>query len=325
MTTHRAAGDRGFPHGPDPLAWAARAADEFVLTTVLLFLVVTVIRWLRDPVSFLYIADLDAALVVIGLLSGTIVIGLMFTAPGRRSGAQMNPAVTVALWLLAALPGRSVAPYVLAQLAGSAAGTGLGRLAWGRAVSSPAVAYVAIRPSATWPATAVFLAEAGCMFALILGVGFILTHARFHRLLPYVIGLSVALVIAFLGSRSGGSINPARQFGPAALSGQTTDLWIYLSAPVLGAALGATVHNLLNRKRSNTMGTKLAYATSLLAAGGVALAIVAAPTAAARPTSCTAIDASSACHLPGYRAIAESLPPVGLYRYGTTPSVVGGH
>ncbi|WP_442972575.1 aquaporin [Rhodococcus sp. JS3073] len=63
-----------------------------------------------------------------------------------------------------------------------------------------------------------------------------------------VIGLSVGLVIAFLGPRSGGSINPARQFGPAALSGRTTDLWIYLVAPVLGAVLGASVDHALNRR-----------------------------------------------------------------------------
>jgi hypothetical protein len=115
----------------------AHAADEFALTTVLLFLTVTFVRWLRDPGSTLYIADLDVALAVIGVLSGTILTGLIFTPPGKRSGGHMNPAVTVALWLMDVFPGRSVPPYVLAQLAGSAAGTGLGRLARRRAVSLP--------------------------------------------------------------------------------------------------------------------------------------------------------------------------------------------
>jgi glycerol uptake facilitator-like aquaporin len=223
----------------------ARAADEFALTTVLLFLTVTVVRWLRDPGSTLYIADLEVALAVIGVLSGIILTGLIFTPPGRRSGGHMNPAVTVALWLMDAFPGRSVAPYVLAQLAGSMAGTGLGRLAWGRAVSLPPVDHAAIRPAPTWQPASVFLAEAGCMIVLILVVGLFLAHPGYARLLPYAIGLSVGLVIALLGPRSGGSINPARQFGPAALSGQTTDLWIYLLAPILGAVLGAAVHHLL--------------------------------------------------------------------------------
>ncbi|AWS43927.1 MIP/aquaporin family protein [Streptosporangium sp. 'caverna'] len=226
----------------------ARAVDEFALTTVLLFLAVTVVRWLRDPGSTLCIADLDVALAVIGVLSGTILTGLIITPPGRRSGGHMNPAVTVTLWLMDVFPGRSVLPYVLAQLAGSAAGTGLARLAWGHSVSLPSVAYAAIRPAPTWQPASVFLAEAGYMIALVLVVGFFLAHPGYARLLPYAIGLSVGLLIVLLGSRSGGSVNPARQFGPAALSGQTTDLWIYLVAPILGAILGASLHHLIIRR-----------------------------------------------------------------------------
>jgi hypothetical protein len=146
----------------------ARAADEFALTTVLLFLAVTVVRWLRDPGSPLYIAELNVALAVAGVLSGTILTGLILTPPGRRSGGHMNPAVTVALWLMEVFPGRSVPAYVLAQLAGSMAGTGLGRLAWGHAVCLPPVDYAAIRSAPTWRPASVFFAEAGCMIILIL-------------------------------------------------------------------------------------------------------------------------------------------------------------
>ncbi|WNO69465.1 aquaporin family protein [Streptomyces sp. NBC_00121] len=233
---------------PEHAPRLARAADEFALTTVLLFVAMTVVRWLRDPGSTFYIADLDVALAVIGVLSGTILTGLIFTPSGRRSGGHMNPAVTVALWLMDAFPGRSVLPYVLAQLAGSAAGTGLGRLVWGRAVSLPSVAHAAIRHAPSWQPASVFLAEAGSMMVLILVVGYFVARPGFVRLLPYVIGLSVGLVIALLGPLSGCSINPARQFGPAALSGQTTYLWIYLIAPILGAVLGALVHDLLTQR-----------------------------------------------------------------------------
>lgn len=221
-----------------------RSADEFVLTTVLLFLAVTVVRWLRDPGSRLYIADLDSALAVIGVVSGAILTGLIFTPPGRRSGGHMNPAVTVALWLLDAFPGRSVVPYVLAQLAGSVAGTGLARAVWGPAVSARAVAHGAIRPAPAWEPSAVFLAEAGAIAIIILIVGYLLAQPRFVRTLPYVIGACVATVIALLGPLSGGSVNPARQLGPAAFAGVTKDLSIYLVAPVLGAVVGAAIYHL---------------------------------------------------------------------------------
>jgi glycerol uptake facilitator-like aquaporin len=76
------------------------------------------------------------------------------------------------------------------------------------------------------------------MTVIMLAAGFYMAHARCVRLVPYVIGLSVALVIGFLGPCSGGSINPARQFGPAAFAGQTTDLRICLVAPIRGRPSG---------------------------------------------------------------------------------------
>jgi glycerol uptake facilitator-like aquaporin len=224
----------------------ARAADEFALTTVLLFIAVTIVRWLRDPASPLYIADLNGALAVIGVLSGAILIGLILGPAGRRSGGHMNPAVTVGLWLMDAFPGRSVPLYVLAQLAGSVAGTGLARLLWGRSALS-LVGYGAVKPAPTWHPESVFIAEAGAVTLLILVVGLFLAHRGLARLLPQVIGLFVSLVIAILGPLSGGSINPARQLGPAAFSGQNTCLWIYLVAPIVGAVLGALAHRLLIR------------------------------------------------------------------------------
>lgn len=240
----------------------ARAVDEFVLTTVLLFLAVTVVRWLREPGSPLCIADLRIALVAIGAISGAILTGLILSPPGRRSGGHTNPAVTVGLWLMKAFPGRHVLPYVLAQLAGSAAGTALARLAWGPAVALPSVSHAAIRPAPTWQPLSVFLAEAGGMLGLTLVVAFFVAHPRHVRGLAPVIGLCVGLVIATLGPLSGGSVNPARQFGPALLSGQTTDLAIYLLAPVLGAALGAGIHRAsVARRRA------LAPATAAVAPG----------------------------------------------------------
>lgn len=66
--------------------------------------------------------------------------------------------------------------------------------------------------------------------------------------LPPAIAVALTAIIALLGPLSGGSANPARQWGPALLSAQGTDLWIYLVAPVLGAVLGAGLHHLLIRR-----------------------------------------------------------------------------
>ncbi|MGW1887327.1 aquaporin [Streptomyces sp. NPDC001970] len=191
--------------------------------------------------------------------------------PARR-GSGLPPCSRSAGWCItggSAFPGRDVVPYVLAQLAGSAAGTGLARLAWGRSVSLPSVDYAAIMPAPTWQPVSVFLAEARSMAAIVLVVGFLLAHTRFARLLPYAIGLSVALVIALLGTRSGGSINPARQLGPAAFAGQTTDLWIYPVAPILGEVLGAWLDHVLRRSRLPAREVRAAVSADLSRDGNV--------------------------------------------------------
>src|SRR4051812_12422077 len=118
------------PPCPPPLP-LSRSLDELGLTAVLLFLVVSVTRWLRAPSSPIYVADLGIALAVIGAFSGVLLVALILSPPGRRSGGHMNPAVTVALWLMDVFPGLSVLPYVVAQLTGSVLGVVLARLTWG--------------------------------------------------------------------------------------------------------------------------------------------------------------------------------------------------
>jgi glycerol uptake facilitator-like aquaporin len=222
----------------EPSRYGAAASSEFLLTTVLLFLAVSEARWLRDPVSPLYVGDLRIALALIGAITAATLAGLILTPLGRRSGGHMNPAVTLALWRMRVVPGRLVVPYAAAQLAGSLVGTALSRLTWGHSAALPTVAYGAIRPAVGWSELAVFIAEVGGMAFVMVVVG------RFPtRYLAYVIGVSVGLVIAVLGPRSGASINPARQLGPALMSGSTKDLAIYLAAPLLGSLVGAAIHN----------------------------------------------------------------------------------
>ncbi|MFI1455482.1 MIP/aquaporin family protein [Streptomyces roseus] len=230
--------------GPAPV-WTGPARDgwplyEFALTATLMFAVVTVMRWVLDPASPLVLADLRTALLVVGAITGTMVFGLIRSPWGRLSGAHMNPAITLALWRLKAFPGRSVAVYVLAQLSGSFAGTVLARLAWGPAVAR--VGYGAVAAAPSWNGWAVFAAEGACLVLITLMIGFFLARPARERWFPWVLALLVCAIIAVLGPLSGGAANPARQFGPALMSGTTTGLWIYLLAPALGAALGAAAH-----------------------------------------------------------------------------------
>ncbi|MFJ8856040.1 MIP/aquaporin family protein [Streptomyces sp. NPDC102437] len=221
------------------------AAHEFGLTGLLLFLVVTAMRWLLAPDSPTAIGNPDLAPAVLGALIGVLLTSLILSPSGRYSGGHLNPAVTVALWLLGAFPGRAVLPYVAAQAAGSLAGTALGGLVWGATARHAPVAYAVVGPAPAWDAAAVLAAEAGAVAAVTLMLGAFLGRPSSRPLLPYAVGLATALIIASLGPRSGGSANPARQLGPALLSGNTTHLWIYLLAPVIGAFIGGGIWHML--------------------------------------------------------------------------------
>lgn len=236
--------------GAVSLVHRSDAAYEFALTSALLFAVVTVIRWVFGSGSPVAISNPRLGLLVIGVLVGVVILALIHSPWGKRSGAHLNPAVTVALWLMGVFPARGVPFYVAAQLAGAVAGTALGRLVWGPSVA--AVRYGAVSPTATWNGAEVFMAEAGCLAAITLLAGFFVAHPAQARHLPLAVAVSVAATIALLGPVSGGSANPARQFGPALLAGDGRDLWIYLTAPVAGAAIGASVHHLLMRRRRSS-------------------------------------------------------------------------
>ncbi|MER7692800.1 aquaporin [Streptomyces sp. NPDC097610] len=231
-----------------PLYGLPDAAREFVLTSALLYSVVTAARWLASPDSPLAADNTRTATAIVGVVVGIVLVMLITSPPGRRSGAHMNPAISLALWLMGAFPGRYVPLYAAAQLAGSVAGTALGRLCWGPVVARPSMRYTAVHPNPAWNTTALMLAEGGCLMLVVLMVGFFLAHPAISRWLPYAVGAATALIITVLGGLSGGSANPARQLGPALLSGGTQLLWVYLVAPLIGALVGAAAHCLFQRR-----------------------------------------------------------------------------
>jgi glycerol uptake facilitator-like aquaporin len=220
---------------------------EFALTGVLMFFVVTGIRWFVAPSSPFAPEGMDRAIAVVAALTGMVLLCLVVSPWGRRSGGHMNPAVSVALWLMGAFPGAAVVPYVLAQLAGSVAGTALAYLVWGGVVAQPPVEFAVVHAATNWQASETFVAEAACLIVVTLLVGFFLAHPAAAARLPVTLASATVMIIAALGPRSGGSTNPARAFGPALLAGDFGNLAVYLLAPLLGAVLGAGIHRLLVR------------------------------------------------------------------------------
>jgi len=73
---------------------------------------------------------------------------------------------------------------------------------------------------------------------------------RMARLVPWIVGVLIGMAIAILGTSTGGSVNPARQFGPAVISGETRFLWVYLLAPMVGAVIAAWLRQTIQHRRA---------------------------------------------------------------------------
>jgi len=164
---------------------------------------------------------------------GLIVLAMIYTF-GETSGAHFNPAVSIGFWVAGRFEGNKVLPYILSQVGGALFASGLLRL---------------IFPTNQLLGTT--LPAGGAMQSFVLE--FILTYflmlviinvsqgsKEIGVLAGIAIGATVLLEAMFAGPICGASMNPARSLAPAFVSGNLQMLWIYLSAPVLGA-IGATV------------------------------------------------------------------------------------
>jgi glycerol uptake facilitator-like aquaporin len=229
---------------------ARDSAFELILTSVLLFGVVSIVRWVIGPSPISRtIPDIHAELWIVGAAVALLLAGLILTPMGRASGGHTNPAISVAMWRFGVFPGAGVIPYTVAQLLGSVIGVVVARGVWGDVVAESPVVYAALQPGPGWSTWELFATEAFGMAVIVFLVGLCLAVQRLAPFVPWIVGALVGIGIALLGTATGGSLNPARQFGPAVVSGETKFLWVYLLAPLVGAAVAAWLRSLLQYRR----------------------------------------------------------------------------
>ena len=183
----------------------------------------------------------DVTRVGIGLSFGLTVAAMVLTF-GRVSGAHINPAVTLALWVSGHFPGRQVLPYFGAQIAGALIGASVLHGLFRNHTETL---------GGTLPAGTVeqsFGLEIVLTFFLVYVL--LVVAFEWRAALPIVAataGIVVGLEATAAGEISGASMNPARSFGPAAIAWVWDDHWIYWAAPAIGAIIAAGCHLLLRR------------------------------------------------------------------------------
>lgn len=196
---------------------------------------------LEHPVSpvRLAVAHDAARRVLMGLAMGATLIAIVYSRHGRRSGAHMNPVVTLTFLRLGKIAARDAFGYVAAQFAGAA--VVMGALGWlaGPWLANPAVNYVRTTPGVAGPAPA-FLAEAAIAFGMMLLV-LVVSNSRWRDGTGLAAGVLVAIYITVEAPLSGMSMNPARSAGPALAAGTFEWLWIYFTAPAIGMLAAAEV------------------------------------------------------------------------------------
>jgi aquaporin Z len=174
---------------------------------------------------------------ITGFLFGATGGFIALSRVGKESGAHINPAVTLAFWLLGKLDGRTSLGYVAAQIAGAAAGC-LPLLAWGGMGRS--VAFGATLPGEGYPLLTVVMGEAITTFALIAGLCVFLGFRHLRRFTPLLFPFLYGVIVWAEAPISGTSTNPARSLGPALISGRWQGWWIYWVGPLAGT-LGAVL------------------------------------------------------------------------------------
>lgn len=169
------------------------------------------------------------------LVPGLVVGGCVY-AFGRVSGAHFNPAVTLGFVLAGEFPPRRAISFLAVQFGGALTGALVLAAALGAGMA-PAVTHV--QAALSIALLSEFAATSLLMFVIMAAA----TDSRLPRWASgAAIGGAVVIGVAFAGPLTGGSMNPARTLGPAFATATFADLWLYLLAPMAGAASAALAY-----------------------------------------------------------------------------------
>jgi MIP family channel proteins len=178
----------------------------------------------------------------IGLVHALVLTAIVY-AIGYRSGSQVNPAVTIGLLVAKKIKGKEAAIYIAAQIIGAVIGAAVVYSIFGQEMSA----------SVTLPLddniVRALILETVMTFTLVYVV-LATTSSRNFKIAPLAgvaIGFTLGLNVMFGGAITGGSLNPARSFGPALIMGNFSFHWIYWVAPIIGGLIAAGVYKAIHK------------------------------------------------------------------------------
>ena len=181
---------------------------------------------------------------VIGVAMGLTAIGIMYSPWGKKSGAHLNPAVTLAFLKLKKISKNDAFFYIVFQFIGGYIGVAIFQLVLNTYVSVPQVDYAVTIPGTAGILMA-FSLEALLSFLLFLTVLFTSNNKKLSTYTPVFAGILLTIFIAFEAPFSGMSINPARTVASAIPAGIWKSVWLYFIAPPIGMWLATEIYGRL--------------------------------------------------------------------------------
>jgi len=182
----------------------------------------------------------------IAITFGLIVMAMIY-ALGDISGAHLNPAVSIAFTLAGRLPVSALAYYIASQVVGAF----LASLTLKLLFPVNELLGTTLPAGTAWQS---FVLEFILTYFLMLVIINVSTGPKEQGLFAGIaVGSVILLEAMFAGPICGASMNPARSLAPAIVSGHTESLWVYLTAPVAGAALSIPTWKYLSAKPKNSM------------------------------------------------------------------------
>lgn len=201
---------------------------------------------------------------LIAFAFGLSIVAMAYSI-GNVSGCHINPAVSFGMLCAGRMSVNDFIAYVISQFLGGIAGAGilaaffldkagtLGSNGWGQGVSALGIG--------AWQA---FIVEVVLTFVFVIAILGVTSKDEYKGSAGIVIGLTLTLVHILGIPFTGTSVNPARSFGPALIScfmGKSqpiTQVWLFIIAPLVGAAIAALVYNCISSAKKENANAKKA-------------------------------------------------------------------
>jgi MIP family channel proteins len=207
---------------------------EVVGTFILVYAIVSAATTYRDSGTL--------GVIGIGLVHAFVLAAIVY-AIAYKSGAHVNPAVTIGMLIAGKIRRKQAGLYIICQVIGGIIGAAVAYSIFGSAIAASVTV-----PSEGNVVRALIL-EVVMTFTLVYVVMATTTDKNFKSafLAGLAIGLTLGLNVMFGAPISGGSLNPARSFGPAVVTGDFSFNWLYWVAPITGGIIAAAVYKGLHK------------------------------------------------------------------------------